>query len=401
MSTALILLPTHDHQDTLWESIEAVRRQTIGDWELVAILDGSPERTLEILRHFARLDRRISFVERPKGPRLGEAYRDAVIRSSAAPAVLHATDDDLWLPSHLRTILELLEDADFAHTALLDLSTTGTVLGHPASWASAKTRQATLEYRFNCTGPNQCGYRREAYLRLERGWETTPAQCPWTDAFMWAKFLREPGVRVAAKLIPTGLKFGVLGRDHWSPPRRREELARWTPRLQDPSFAEHAAARADYGYYYRWAVGACDALESDLASSLLALGVVPVFDVPLASVRSVGGFEPAELRLTRDQARELETAWRYLSGRMAGAEARAYLLRQIELNPADDAALRRLVEAMAGAGESEAALRLALSIAERAPLKGRRWRWIEERARQAGHAALAEEARRREGGGGG
>lgn len=394
MTAALILLPTHDHQDTLCESVEAVRRQTVGDWKLVAILDGSPPRTRQILEHFARIDRRISFVERSKGPRLGEAYRDEIIRSCAADAVLHATDDDLWFPNHLQTLLELLDAADFAHVALVQVTKTGAFAGHPASWGSARTRQATLDYRFNCTGPNQCGYRREAYLRLSTGWETTPSECPWTDGFMWGKFLRDPTVRRATRLTPTNLKLGAIGREHWEPGRRREELAKWVPRTVEPGFPDYLAARIEYSTYYRWSVGVCDALESDLESSLQMLGVEPVFGAAVNRLQASFDDEPAWLCLTREQFHDLEATWTYLSKRMPSQDIRPYLLRAIEIDPTDDAILQSLVARMIADGEGAAALRFAADIAEDTPLKGRRWNWIARRATELGCTEVAEQATR-------
>lgn len=395
MSRALVLVPTHDHEDTLYESIEAVRRQTVRDWELVALLDGSPPGTRRILEHFVRMDRRISFVEQPKGPRLGEAYRDAIIRGSNAEIVVHATDDDLWFPLHLQTLTDLLEDADFAHAALVQVTKSGAVIGHPASWGSAKTRQATLEHRFNCTGPHQCGYRREAYLRLDRGWETTPPQCPWTDAYMWSKFLTNPTIRRATKLIPTSLKLGVAGREDWSPRRRRQEMAEWACLANAPGFPEKIALQIDYCTYYRWSVGVCNALEGSLSDSLDALGVQPVLDVPVAELNAARNHERAMLRVTPEQMRALEQAWNFLSQRMPAEAIRPYLLRAVELDPADDTALRQLVDCMIADGEGAGALRLAIDLAEETALKGRRWEWISKLATALGETGVASYARQR------
>jgi glycosyltransferase involved in cell wall biosynthesis len=133
VSRALIFLPTHDHQDRLLEAVKSVHRQAVDDWELVAILDGSLRRTVQIMAEFADRDSRISYVVRPKEPRLGETCRDAVILATDACVITQKTDDNLWLPTHLETMLSLLEDADFGHALLVVATISRRVIAHPAT----------------------------------------------------------------------------------------------------------------------------------------------------------------------------------------------------------------------------------------------------------------------------
>jgi glycosyltransferase involved in cell wall biosynthesis len=64
-----VLMPARDAEATIAESIESVVRQTMRDWELVVIDDGSRDRTADIARSFAAADPRIRLLT---GPAQGE-----------------------------------------------------------------------------------------------------------------------------------------------------------------------------------------------------------------------------------------------------------------------------------------------------------------------------------------
>ena len=54
-----MLLPSRDASATLAQAMESLVSQTFGNFEIVAVDDGSSDNTLEILRHWARLDSRV------------------------------------------------------------------------------------------------------------------------------------------------------------------------------------------------------------------------------------------------------------------------------------------------------------------------------------------------------
>jgi glycosyltransferase involved in cell wall biosynthesis len=305
MSRNLILLPTFDHQDTLFASIGSVLGQTVEDWRLVVILDGAPPRSLEIVRAFAERDSRITFRDLPKGPRLGEAYRDPIIRESDAERVFQIGDDDLWASDHLATLIGLLEDADFASTVQVE------ALPSPRPWtapiaafatmASPALRRATRENRGCAVGPTGSGYRREAYLALAEGWTTTPAHWKATDWAMTAKFMSHPGLRVAGLMRPTTFKAGAAFRRRWSPAERLAELAAMAAVFQRPDADVVLASAIRYERVYAgWMLSWLDAPPGAGLEEILAHAGTRLVEVETLTAGALHAARPGRAVVAAD-----------------------------------------------------------------------------------------------------
>jgi hypothetical protein len=333
MPHALILLPTYDHQDTLYASIAAVLAQTVTDWQLVIILDGSPPKSHAIAHAFASFDPRITVWPKPKGPRLGEAYRDEVIREHSARFVFQINDDDLWLPNHVEILSELLETADFVHGPVVRIYPAPHPCERPASaigvFTSSEVRRAVQEGRGNVAGPTQSAYRRSSYLDLAEGWTTTPEVWSATDMFMISKFLSHRHLRVASLTRPTSLTLHAHYRRGWSPEQRAAELLTFQELLTKPhpelELARTLTFERDFaGWCLDWLRPAPELGVDDL---LRCAGLRPIVveTIELEDVNALrpgratvgaAGFEYealAEIAMTppqREQLGDLLTAWR-------------------------------------------------------------------------------------------
>ncbi|UOM34275.1 glycosyltransferase family A protein [Acuticoccus sp. I52.16.1] len=246
MARTLILCPTHDHADALMMSIASVRAQNETDWRMVVICDGAPARTVEILQAIEADDPRIEHRVFPKGERYGEAYRDLVLREAAEEFVCHLSDDDLWRSGHLAAMHRLLAEADWGRQGVAWLPAAAEDLRWRfANVGGAVARRAGVAMRPIAPGINNVAYRREAYMALPEGWTAAPAPGP-SDLFMWAKFFRAEGMRIASCAEATVLRMPSRGkRAELTPTERAVALGPWLACLNDPATATLRLDKAD------------------------------------------------------------------------------------------------------------------------------------------------------------
>ncbi len=94
-----ILMPVRDGEPFLAAALRSIRGQRLKEWELLAVDDGSTDRTLEILKRAGKRDERIrTFTIPPTGH--VEALRCAA--SEARASLLARMDvDDIMNPNRL------------------------------------------------------------------------------------------------------------------------------------------------------------------------------------------------------------------------------------------------------------------------------------------------------------
>ena len=228
---ATVVIPTHDHGPTLRQSVGSVLAQTVSDLEILVVGDGVPSQARPVLDEVAAWDERVRVFLNPKSPRTGEPWRRAALERARGTLVLYLSDDDLWFPEHVEHMAELLSNADFAHALPLRVDPDGTLRSGAIDLSLPGFSARMLAGR-NWI-PFSCGtHTMEAYRRLQSGWETTPKGI-WTDLYMWQKFLRLEGVRLASATRPTVLHFPSSQRGDWSLEARTSELERWAARVAD------------------------------------------------------------------------------------------------------------------------------------------------------------------------
>src|SRR2546430_979121 len=116
MTLVSVIMPAFNAERHIVESIQSVLSQTLPDWELVVVDDGSTDNTAEILRTFVSADARIKYVYQPNG-RLGKA-RNTGFQHSSGGLIAFLDSDDLWLPEKLELQVTALaeHDADIVYT---------------------------------------------------------------------------------------------------------------------------------------------------------------------------------------------------------------------------------------------------------------------------------------------
>lgn len=98
------MIPTHNRRALALRAVESVLAQTVQDFELVVLDDGSTDETGTVLEG---LDPRLQYQwQANSGP---AAARNAALRLSSAPVVTFLDSDNRWLPDHLEVVLAVLD----------------------------------------------------------------------------------------------------------------------------------------------------------------------------------------------------------------------------------------------------------------------------------------------------
>jgi glycosyltransferase involved in cell wall biosynthesis len=107
VSVVLIFL---NEERFLEEAVLSLRNQTLTDWELILVDDGSTDRSTPIARDLAAHDDRIRYVDHQKHANRGmAASRNVGVANSSAPYLAFIDGDDVWAPSKLAEQVALLE----------------------------------------------------------------------------------------------------------------------------------------------------------------------------------------------------------------------------------------------------------------------------------------------------
>jgi len=104
-----IVVPAYNAEKFLADLIQSVQRQTIPDWELVIVDDGSGDQTAAVGYAFARSDGRVRVVHQARGG--VDAARNAGFAATDVQSnfLVFMDADDVWEPDALETLRDALE----------------------------------------------------------------------------------------------------------------------------------------------------------------------------------------------------------------------------------------------------------------------------------------------------
>ena len=108
MSAIDVIMPLYNKQATVERAIRSVQSQTLTDWRLIVVDDGSMDGGAEIVRRIQKEDKRIELiVQSNAGP---GAARNAGIRAATAAYLAFLDADDQWYSWHLETTLNAMRN---------------------------------------------------------------------------------------------------------------------------------------------------------------------------------------------------------------------------------------------------------------------------------------------------
>ncbi|MEN9938784.1 MAG: hypothetical protein RLZZ387_5363 [Chloroflexota bacterium] len=103
-----VLMPTFGHAHVIRRAIDSLLQQTLGDWELVIVDDGSPDDTAAAVVRYLE-DPRVSYHRLKRNIGLGAALNRALALAKA-PLIAYLPSDDVLYPEHLARLARALED---------------------------------------------------------------------------------------------------------------------------------------------------------------------------------------------------------------------------------------------------------------------------------------------------
>jgi glycosyltransferase involved in cell wall biosynthesis len=99
-----------DEERFIEEAVQSVRDQTLTDWELILVDDGSTDRSTMIARDLEAQDERIRYVDHPRHENRGmSASRNLGAAHARGPYIAFLDADDAWDPNKLGEQVSLME----------------------------------------------------------------------------------------------------------------------------------------------------------------------------------------------------------------------------------------------------------------------------------------------------
>ncbi|MBN1942145.1 MAG: glycosyltransferase family 2 protein [Phycisphaerae bacterium] len=106
--TVSVILPAYNAEAFVAQAVESVRAQTYTDYELIAVNDGSADRTGEILDELARKFPAMRVIHQPNAGLA--AARNAAVAQMRGEYIALLDADDLWRPGKLARCMTFLKE---------------------------------------------------------------------------------------------------------------------------------------------------------------------------------------------------------------------------------------------------------------------------------------------------
>ncbi len=207
-----IIVPAYNAERFLSEAIQSVLRQTLIEWELLIVDDGSTDNTLAIAQRYASQDARIRCLHQDNGGVSAARNCGIIDVSKEAEYVTFLEADDLWEPDALALLVAALEVdplAVGAHGLVREIDSSGNWIGGGWREAWARNRQ----------------YVKGRKLLKSEGHEPTTFSCVVYDpCFVVGTIVVRRSTLTAAGLFDTSLTYAE-DHDMWLRISRQGRLA--------------------------------------------------------------------------------------------------------------------------------------------------------------------------------
>ncbi|MER8865327.1 glycosyltransferase [Mesorhizobium sp. M0751] len=105
-----VVIPAHNAQDTIDETLRSVRSQSHGELEIIVVDDGSRDQTVAIARRHMKIDPRVRLIEQANAG--VAAARNTGWRAARSDLIAFVDADDLWAPTKIERQLAVFDRTD-------------------------------------------------------------------------------------------------------------------------------------------------------------------------------------------------------------------------------------------------------------------------------------------------
>lgn len=112
-----IIIPCYNNGNYLTEMLDCFLRQTVEDWEIIIVDDGSTDNTPQLIDEYLKKDSRINFFVRDRQPKGSVVCRNIGFEHSKGKYICHLDADDLVSPTFVENRVNFMErnpDLDYA-----------------------------------------------------------------------------------------------------------------------------------------------------------------------------------------------------------------------------------------------------------------------------------------------
>ena len=162
-----VIIPTHNRAALLRETVASVQAQTITDWELLIVNDGSTDETEAVGESLAQGDARIRYIGQANQGL--SATRNRAIRMARGAFVAFLDDDDRWEPHKLERQLAVLEHdpgVGLVTCRAWIINETGKVVGQGEDYEGEPTFQRLVDTGCVANSPSSVLMRRACFDRV-------------------------------------------------------------------------------------------------------------------------------------------------------------------------------------------------------------------------------------------
>ena len=233
-----VILPVHNRAVVLGRAVQSVLDQSLQEWELIVVDDGSSDGSVTTAKSFADPRIHVIQLERNRG---GNVARNAGLRAATAPLIAFLDSDDLYLPEKLASVA-----AEFERWPELDLLVDSFMKVQPSGKRVPRKNPVILPQISGGGGPHEVRWRgpdrdtfRKALFQRQL-WKATPsitvkrdlalrvmfdetlkrlqdfdflirasevANCAATDQVLWVKYWDAGAISARDDMIPANIEL--------------------------------------------------------------------------------------------------------------------------------------------------------------------------------------------------